>query len=246
MVKPLNTSIPVRVQVIDANSDPVTGATVQIKVIMPNGSDWDGTWSMTHLGDGIYAAEFEPDVEGVWVAQCFSANPKFRKSFTYTVGYDGWVQQSYVWSVQSNPTQDVWITIIDESCGTIPQAINFAQDNEDSTQKFCRIEVTMDNVVMEGYYNLYPHEHTVEPGAILALYYANTGGPNNTPGIATHPNDQSRGAWGQSMGDSSQSEADFAVQPEAGCKHFMIRVKLVSAAGTNQTIVAGYLRKIKS
>ena len=73
-----------KVHVIDANGDPVTSAAVSWKVY----DDEDAGFSsgtMTHFADGIYTCTWTPNAVGEWTAQCYSSNPKFRKSFTYYV-----------------------------------------------------------------------------------------------------------------------------------------------------------------
>ena len=235
MPRPINTQIDVRVQVIDANSDPVTGATVQIKVLMPNGDDWDGSWNMIHLGDGVYASDFTPDSPGTWVAQCFSANPKFRKSFVYVVDVSGeWIQQAYFAQDIINPTVGDWVTVIDDNIGTQLQNFIAGQNNDEAASKLMRVELTMDNLVMEGYWNMPALNGGLAFGQAL---HAATG--HNQAGFSSIDSDQGFGCFGWRNLDETTSQTDL------GFKHFKVRVKLVSASGTNQLIRIEFLRKTK-
>ena len=76
-----------KVHVIDANGDPVTGASVFVKVLEPSGQDWDGTWSATYLSDGIYYTQITPDKAGDWTFIFTCANPKLSKTIVYRVCY---------------------------------------------------------------------------------------------------------------------------------------------------------------
>jgi hypothetical protein len=76
-----------KVHVIDANGDPVTGASVSVKVLDPSGQDWDGTWSADYLSDGIYYTQITPDKAGDWTFIFSCSNPKFSKVIVYRVCY---------------------------------------------------------------------------------------------------------------------------------------------------------------
>ena len=76
-----------KVHVIDANGDPVTGASVSVKVLDPSGQDWDGTWAATYLSDGIYYTQITPDEAGDWTFIFSCSNPKFTKAIVYRVCY---------------------------------------------------------------------------------------------------------------------------------------------------------------
>ena len=76
-----------KVHVIDANGDPVTGASVSVKVLDPSGQDWDGTWAATYLSDGIYYTQITPDEGGDWTFIFSCSNPKFAKTLVYRVCY---------------------------------------------------------------------------------------------------------------------------------------------------------------
>jgi hypothetical protein len=84
MTRTVNNPIETKVQVIDSNGDPVTAATVGWKVFDEADLEFD-SGSMTHFADGIYTCTWTPDAVGEWTVECYSSNPKFRKSFTYNV-----------------------------------------------------------------------------------------------------------------------------------------------------------------
>ena len=72
---------------IDANGDPVTGATVSVKVLDPAGQDWDGTWNATYLQRRHLLHQITPDEAGDWTFIFSCSNPKFAKTLVYRVCY---------------------------------------------------------------------------------------------------------------------------------------------------------------
>jgi hypothetical protein len=78
------------VQVVDSNGDKVTDAVVNYKVYFYDYDD-DEVWEvaqsglMTHIGDGLYQAEWTPNFYGEYVFYAYSSNPKFHESYTYFI-----------------------------------------------------------------------------------------------------------------------------------------------------------------
>jgi hypothetical protein len=81
--------ITTRVQVLDANDDPATGATVNYKILDPLDVVID-SGTMTHKADGIFETIWDPIADdgalvGEFTFEAYSSNPKFRESRTYNV-----------------------------------------------------------------------------------------------------------------------------------------------------------------
>ena len=78
------------VQVVDSNGDKVTDAVVNYKVYFYDYDD-DEVWEvaqsglMTHIGDGLYQAEWTPEFTGEYTFYAYSTNPKFHESYTYFI-----------------------------------------------------------------------------------------------------------------------------------------------------------------
>jgi hypothetical protein len=78
------------VQVVDSNGDKVTDAVVNYKVYFYDYDD-DEVWEvaqsglMTHIGDGLYQAEWIPTSSGEYTFYAYSSNPKFHESYTYFI-----------------------------------------------------------------------------------------------------------------------------------------------------------------
>jgi hypothetical protein len=144
MTRFVGQEIETKVQVIDANSDPATGATVSWKLYDQNGELWDdGT--MTHIGDGIFSFSWTPNAAGEWTAECFSSNPKFRKSFTYYVETPlVWERQPRSYLLLSPPVFNQWETLVDMSGALKLYSLIFWQSNDESNNKNMEIRITLD------------------------------------------------------------------------------------------------------
>ena len=99
MPRYVNNPLIAKVHVIDANGDPVTGATVSVKVLDPDGQDWDGTWNANYYSDGVYYTEITPDRLAIGLLSSLavtqnSAKPQFTTSAQWTfsssrIGFTG-------------------------------------------------------------------------------------------------------------------------------------------------------------
>ena len=75
---------------VDSNGDKVTDAVVNYKVYFYDYDD-DEVWEiaesglMTHIGDGLYQAEWTPEFTGEYTFYAYSTNPKFHESYTYFI-----------------------------------------------------------------------------------------------------------------------------------------------------------------
>ncbi|GAF77522.1 unnamed protein product, partial [marine sediment metagenome] len=85
MVHKVNEAIETKVQVINGNGDPDEGATVNYIVYDEADQSFD-TGAMAHTANGIYTKTWTPDAIGEWTFYGYSADPKFHKSYTYSVG----------------------------------------------------------------------------------------------------------------------------------------------------------------
>ena len=104
MTRLVNQEIETKVQVIDANGDPVTGAVVSYKVLDEADVSFV-TGAMTHVGDGIYSCTWEPDEKGEWTVECsvltqnsrrvlLTTLSQLRRHGGKTVGEKRWVQHA--------------------------------------------------------------------------------------------------------------------------------------------------------
>ena len=96
------------VQVVDSNGDKVTDAVVNYKVYFYDYDD-DEVWEvaqsglMTHIGDGLYQAEWTPNFYGEYVFYAYSTNPKFHESYTYFVeGTTEWFTEQFTGATIDN------------------------------------------------------------------------------------------------------------------------------------------------
>ena len=159
MTRLVNREIETKVQVIDTNGDPVTGAVVSYKVLDEADVSFV-TGAMTHVGDGIYSCTWEPDEEGEWTIECYSSNPKLKKSFTYhveTTPQAWWKncwRKSGGYSMQTNnPTLEGYLTAIDISDGVTGVKLDYIwinQSNNESAAKNVAVEITLDGNVFGG------------------------------------------------------------------------------------------------
>jgi hypothetical protein len=79
-------AIETKVQVLNADGSPATGATVNYIIRDYNDEEWQ-TGVMTHIANGIFTTPaWEPNGgSGTWTVECFSGDPIFRQTFSYYV-----------------------------------------------------------------------------------------------------------------------------------------------------------------
>jgi hypothetical protein len=107
------------VQVVDNNGDKVTDAVVNYKVYFYDYDDhevWEIAESglMTHIGDGLYQAEWTPEFTGEYTFYAYSTNPKFHESYTYFIEEptsSGGVNctNNEINYLQGTNEQDIWL-----------------------------------------------------------------------------------------------------------------------------------------
>lgn len=85
MVHKVATAIPFRVQVLDSEGNPATGASVKFKVI-DESNGVGAEQSTVHITLGIFRGTFTPDAAGIWTVAVYCSDPAFNTSFTWEVG----------------------------------------------------------------------------------------------------------------------------------------------------------------
>jgi hypothetical protein len=142
--------IDAKVHVVDANGDPVTGASVSVKVLEPSGQDWDGTWSATYLSDGIYYTQFTPDEAGDWTVIFSCGNPKFTKAIVYRVNFPSSFQAPLNGMNQVAPTDTNWYVLFAQNQEDWVQkklyCVSLRQTNDENAQKAISVIFNLDNV----------------------------------------------------------------------------------------------------
>ena len=208
-----------KVHVIDANGDPVTGATVQVKVLDPAGQDWDGTWNANYYSDGVYYTEITPDESGDWTFIFTCSNPKFSKAIVYHVNpADAWKVQPYKYLYLEPPTQNQWFDVCDIEGTLRIFTVSFWQSNGESNNKEVELQVSIDN------------GEWMSTGRTLPNSEGNT--------LFTPPS-------GTSIEVDTTGEALFGLYAFAGilpepknipreCSRLRVQARMTSANGTNQ------------
>jgi len=84
MTNPVNVALETKIQVLDDDGDADTGAIVSYIVYDEADAPFQNG-NMTHFANGIYTISFTPDAAGEWTCYTYSAAPKFKISFTYTI-----------------------------------------------------------------------------------------------------------------------------------------------------------------
>jgi hypothetical protein len=79
-------AIETKVQVLNSDGSPATGATVNYIIRDYNDEEWD-SGVMTHVGNAIFTTPaWEPNGgSGTWTVECYSGDPIFRQTFSYYV-----------------------------------------------------------------------------------------------------------------------------------------------------------------
>jgi hypothetical protein len=155
MPRYVNQQIDARIQLIDINSDPVTGATVTITVLDEQGNNWDGTWNCAYLSEGVYHATFTPEREGDWTAIFKCGNPKFSKAIVYHVSDVAspeleWHPVPTQIQVGNPPVQNDWITVCDLTGNIKLLFCHIFQVNGETATKNIEYEITDDVSTITG------------------------------------------------------------------------------------------------
>ena len=95
MTRLVSNNINSLVQVVDSNGDKVTDAVVNYKVYFYDEEDTErwivaSSGLMTHIGDGLYQAEWTPNTVGEYTFFAYCSNPKFNESYTYNIEGGRW------------------------------------------------------------------------------------------------------------------------------------------------------------
>jgi hypothetical protein len=217
-----------RVHVIDANGDPVTGATVTVKILKPNGNVWDGTWNATHLSDGIYYTNFTPDEVGDWTVIFSCSNPKFSKAIVYHISYPVSFQFPKTGMNQVFPSDTNWYELFTAYSEDYTQRklymASFRQINNENAQKNLSFIFNMDAIRSM---NL---EGTFDSGVIYYLVLELT-----QEGDYTYFWTQNKSFLLQSYGQDDNGTQNMTTPLE--CRNFDIQVRIPSPGpGTNQEI----------
>ena len=140
-----------KVHVVDANGDPVTGATVNVRFLTPYGVDWDGEWSADNLGYGVYGIQIQPDQSGDWTAIFSCANPKFSKAIIYHVNYPHSFQAPLTGMNNIVDPTVGWHVLFQQFNEDYVQRkiyfINLIQTNNENASKFVDILFNLDSVM---------------------------------------------------------------------------------------------------
>ena len=150
MARILNKQIETKIQVLDSEGDPATGATVNYVVRDEADSVFD-TGTMSHIANGIFTASWTPDAVGEWTVECYSSNPKFRKSFVYNVEpianpCSKFKKEDYE---NTSVSADTYYTVF-EGYDVEPLHLDVRQLNDESAMKSLQLRITIDDVVITG------------------------------------------------------------------------------------------------
>jgi YtkA-like len=149
MPRYVNNPLIAKVHVIDANGDPVTGATVQVKVLDPNGQDWDGTWNANYYSDGVYYTEITPDESGDWTFIFTCSNPKFSKAIVFYISdLDVFLEKPAKRLDLTPPVQSQWYTVCDLEGMLKVYKFGLSQVNDGAAMKNFSVRITVDGRAM--------------------------------------------------------------------------------------------------
>ena len=216
-----------KVHVIDANGDPVTGASVIVKVLDPSGSDWDGTWAATYLSDGIYYTQITPDEAGDWIFIFSCSNPKFTKAIVYRVCYPTSFAAPLNGMNQVFPTDTNWAVLFypynEDWIQRKLYQFTIQQSNNENAAKTIEVIFNLDSVrsinmsaeldsgvlyyVQLDISDVENYSYTITPQKTMIL---------RVPG----------------RDDNGTQESSMPLE----CRNFDVVVRVTGAAGTNQVI----------
>ena len=232
MTRERNREINSMVQVVDSNGDKVTDAIVNFKVYFYDTdiSAWgvDTSGLMTHVGDGIYTANWEPHYLGEFVFYAYCSNPKFHESYTYNIEKGAknkiWVQQEGI-LVNYSAVQNSYAWILSAQGGVRVDVVKFCQTNDEAAQKTIAFRIFTDNNASDKGFSVGVNNNTWFSVGLQSSAYGWT------------VLDESIGA--QAFGvnyNVGNSKAPFS-QPFY-CRRIDISFACTDPAGTNQKIYA--------
>ena len=220
------------VQVVDANGDKATEAVVNFKVYYYNEEDevWEVAYSglMNHIGDGIFSAGFNPQVEGEHTFYAYSTNPKFHESYTYYVenqeangGFAFYGNTSFN---ATPPTQGETIPLINQLNGFKGYFFRFWQTNAGATDKVISFDLQTDN--SGGTYDF-----SCPSGHMMYLYY------DQFYGMWKAYDQDAAGGPPYMMGPTMYDAANkILVTNPIECKHFRIDMRFADPPGLSQIV----------
>jgi hypothetical protein len=234
MTRLVNNSINSLVQVVDSNGDKVTDAVVNYKVYFYDYDD-DEVWEvaqsglMTHIGDGLYQAEWTPNFYGEYVFYAYSSNPKFHESYTYFIE-DANVGSKYVWvhkpiqftDIQLPVVQNTWYPILSESGGVRGLYLTVVQQNNEAEAKNIEFEITVDGEI-----------HSTTINAQNLHYHSVALGIDDDYNLMSCVHDSFPGYM--MMGRTYYGNGIILTVP-LECRSLAVRIRMISAVGTNQAL----------
>lgn len=232
MTRERNREINSMVQVVDANGDKVTDAIVNFKVYFYdtdiNAWGVDTSGLMTHVGDGIYTANWEPHYLGEFVFYAYCSNPKFHESYTYNIEKGAknkiWVQQEGVLLNYSASVQSQYAWILSVQGGVRVDVLKFCQTNNEAAQKTIAFRIFADGGSDKGFSVGVPNNTWYNVGLQSSVYGWSV--------LA-----DSIGAQAFGINYNVGGSKSFVSQPFE-CRRIDISVACTDMPGTNQKIYA--------
>lgn len=228
MTRLVNNSINSLVQVVDSNGDKVTDAIVNYKVYFYDYDETE-TWIvatsglMTHIGDGLYQAEWTPQFTGEYTFYAYSTNPKFHESYTYFVEAAStkvWVEQEAINSYLNPPVQNEWVTLLDAAGGVKVDTVIFYQLNDETGQKNIEFRIYPNDGADKGFSVGINHNDFF----IVSLQQSNSNWTCSQQSI--NPRFFGR----------TYSSGVLIVSIPFECRDILIQYRITSALGTNQKL----------
>jgi len=223
MTRYVNEDAETKVQVLDSNGDPATGAKVLYKIYDEEDELWDDG-EMAHIADGIYTQTWTPDAVGEWTFESYSFNPKFRDSKVYKIeSVLAFKHKDTITDLHTPPEKDVWYTPLDVDGGVRVKIIKMEQTNDESAGKNIEWEITMDGEVCTN-------TELCFHGAAYTFAISYQGG------VSTFLGYDNVVTFGVQKRDYNFPAADSIESSEGFTEShsFKFRYRMTSAVGTNQ------------
>lgn len=223
MTRYVNEDAETKVQVLDSNGNPATGATVLYKIYDEADVLFD-SGSMSHIADGIFTLQWTPDAVGEWTFEAYSSNPKFRDSKVYKIeSILAFKHKPDIYDLHEPPDLNTWYTPLDVSGGARVKLIAMEQTNNESATKNIEWEFTIDGVVVT---DTLASEH----GKYYSFVTTYHGGIEPIEGY------EQVATFGVQKRDWVSSEP-YEIESSEGFSEmhaFKFRYRMTSAPGTNQ------------
>jgi hypothetical protein len=219
-----------KVHLIDANGDPVTGASVTVKVLDPQGRDWDGSWAATYLSDGIYYTSFTPDEGGDWTVIFSCGNPKFTKAVVYHISYPVSFSAPLNGMNQIFPSDTNWYVLFTSYQEDWVQRklyyFTIKQTNNENAQKTVSVLFNLDSV------RSIEMELTLDSGTLYYVVLRHTESSNYTYYVTT-----AETMFLHLGGQDDNGQQNLAIPLE--CRNFDVQARIPAPGpGTNQMVQA--------